>query len=173
MWEFLQGSRWRSACLFAISGGIRSNGILHGGFLLFEAMHRTFKVLQHQQLKVSFCFWPSPSFLMHPARWYITDTFMVSKMAGKFLCIVTMQTILVFVPFVAFQTFGFSKLCYETSQPGIKDSRPWCRKRIPYLYGFVQSHYWWDKSTSTTFALVLESVVPTSDFLYKTGVSDS
>lgn len=114
MWEFLRGSRWKSACLFAISAGVRSNGVLHGGFLLFQAMQEAFKASHHRRFKV----------------------------AVQIVCVVVVQTAIVLAPFVAFQTFGFLKLCYETRERGIKDSRPWCNKRIPYLYGFVQSHYW-------------------------------
>eukprot|EP00250_Pteridium_aquilinum_P015990 c22875_g1_i1 orf=90-1604(+) len=115
LWEFLSGSRWKSACLFAISGGVRSNGVLHGGFLLFHAMQESFKAFRQRRY----------------------------KMAVQILCIVVFQTTIVFVPFVAYQTYGFLKLCVkETSKKESMYSRPWCNEKIPYMYGFIQSHYW-------------------------------
>ncbi|MCO5605109.1 hypothetical protein L7F22_059289 [Adiantum nelumboides] len=50
--EFLCGSQWRSACLFAISGGVRSNGVVHGGFFLFHAIQESFKAFRQRHLKL-------------------------------------------------------------------------------------------------------------------------
>lgn len=110
--EFLRGSRWRSACLFAISGGVRSNGVVHGGFLFFHGLQESFKAIRQRQL----------------------------KMAVRIICSAVLQTAVVLGPFVAFQVFGFMKLCWKEKE-GTYD-RPWCNNTLPYLYGFVQSNYW-------------------------------
>ncbi|KAI5054079.1 hypothetical protein GOP47_0031029, partial [Adiantum capillus-veneris] len=53
--DFLRGSRWRSACLFAISGGVRSNGVVHGGFFLYHALRESLKACQRRFFKVGYC----------------------------------------------------------------------------------------------------------------------
>lgn len=40
---------------------------------------------------------------------------------------------IVISPFFAFQAYGWMSFC-----PG----RPWCAEKIPFIYGFVQEHYW-------------------------------
>lgn len=57
---------------------------------------------------------------------------------------------LVLAPLVAFQRFGFREFCEmspDVGQPGDSlssgGSTPaWCAVRVPYLYGYVQRHYW-------------------------------
>lgn len=115
LWAYLHGSYWKSAFLFGVTGGIRSNGVLHGGFLLFHAMQEFFQALK--------------------LRHY--------KMAVRIVCVVASQTAIVLHPFVAFQTYGFVKLCEkEMSDNGSIYRRPWCNAKIPYMYGFIQNHYW-------------------------------
>lgn len=53
-----------------------------------------------------------------------------------------MQSGAVVTPFVAFQFYGYYQHC-DPSVGSVEDVRPWCTARLPYLYGFVQKHYWW------------------------------
>lgn len=115
LWKFLSGSNWKAACLFGLSGGVRSNGVIHGGFLLFHAMQEVYIALFHHNKL---------------------------KMAVWMVGVVALQTIVVFSPFVAFQIYGFTKICHKIMENGGKYNRSWCNAKIPYLYGFVQSQYW-------------------------------
>ncbi|WOK93210.1 GPI mannosyltransferase 2 [Canna indica] len=45
---------------------------------------------------------------------------------------------LIFMPYILYQRHGYLNICLD----GTNDLRPWCKKRIPHLYGFLQSHYW-------------------------------
>nr|XP_028955100.1 GPI mannosyltransferase 2-like isoform X1 [Malus domestica]XP_028955101.1 GPI mannosyltransferase 2-like isoform X1 [Malus domestica]XP_028955102.1 GPI mannosyltransferase 2-like isoform X1 [Malus domestica] len=53
---------------------------------------------------------------------------------GALLCIC------IFVPFIAFQAYGYNKLCLGHLP---SDMRPWCNARVPLLYNYIQSHYWY------------------------------
>ncbi len=45
---------------------------------------------------------------------------------------------LIVVPLLAFQYFGYSEFCGSTKLL----HRPWCSSMVPYIYGYVQRHYW-------------------------------
>ncbi|KAK8958510.1 hypothetical protein KSP40_PGU002961 [Platanthera guangdongensis] len=47
-------------------------------------------------------------------------------------------SICLLVPFAAFQLYGYCNICLNASD----GARPWCKSRVPNLYGFLQSHYW-------------------------------
>ncbi|XP_020100872.1 GPI mannosyltransferase 2 isoform X4 [Ananas comosus] len=49
------------------------------------------------------------------------------------------QSLFVFVPFLAFQAYGYLNICLIGNS---YEPRPWCKAKIPLLYGFIQSHYW-------------------------------
>ncbi|MCO5605110.1 hypothetical protein L7F22_059290 [Adiantum nelumboides] len=68
---------------------------------------------------------------------------MHKRIAVRIICSAVLQTAIVLCPFVAFQAFGFIKLCWtETKEKEGTYHRPWCTNKLPYLYGFVQSNYW-------------------------------
>ncbi|KAM7473844.1 hypothetical protein LguiB_021087 [Lonicera macranthoides] len=50
-----------------------------------------------------------------------------------------LHSICVFVPFIAFQAYGYYNICLGRS---VEETRSWCKARIPLLYNFIQSHYW-------------------------------
>lgn len=43
LWHFVMGAKWQAILFFGLSSGIRSNGLLHAGFFLFQAMHCSYK----------------------------------------------------------------------------------------------------------------------------------
>ncbi|KAH9301909.1 hypothetical protein KI387_013492, partial [Taxus chinensis] len=113
IYSLLSGSNWKATLLFALSSAVRSNGVINAGFFLFQAMHQAYEALFQQKL-----------FLF----------------TLQVLVVAILQSLCVFVPFVLFQLYGFLNICHGgSSSQGI---RPWCMANVPYLYGFVQSHYW-------------------------------
>jgi len=115
LWQFLEGRTWRAALLFGLSSGVRSNGVLHAGFFLFQAMHCFYKEVFRQGK-------------------LLTGVVAIAK--------AVVQSVIVFVPLVAFQRYGYLQHCGSAIKEARIASRPWCNSKIPYLYGFVQSHYW-------------------------------
>ncbi|KNA24318.1 hypothetical protein SOVF_016750 isoform A [Spinacia oleracea] len=100
------------ALLFALSGSVRSNGVLNAGYYGFKALHQSYyamyvKKRPHLVLKV--------------------------LLAGALRCIC------IFIPFLAFQAYGYYNICHGRNP---EEMRPWCKAKIPLLYGFIQSHYW-------------------------------
>ncbi|XP_047307842.1 GPI mannosyltransferase 2 isoform X2 [Impatiens glandulifera] len=57
----------------------------------------------------------------------------------RVLAVGALRCLCIFVPFIAFQAFGYYNICLGHSTDKM---RPWCKKRIPLLYNFIQSHYW-------------------------------
>ena len=51
------------------------------------------------------------------------------------------EAALVVAPLIAFQRFGHQQFCRSTAG-GSGGVPTWCAARLPYLYGYVQSHYW-------------------------------
>ncbi|EFJ08558.1 dolichol-p-mannose mannosyltransferase [Selaginella moellendorffii] len=114
MWYLVSGARWTSAILFGFSSIARSNGIVHAGFFLFQCLH----LVYHHKV-------------FHMKRPLLAGSLFVIIQCG-------LQASLVVAPFVGFQAYGYFEMCFNDS----KQQRPWCSATIPYLYGFVQDHYW-------------------------------
>lgn len=62
------------------------------------------------------------------------------QLAVQVLIAGALRSICVFVPFIAFQAYGYYNICLGGS---VEETRPWCKARIPLLYNFIQSHYWY------------------------------
>lgn len=43
-------------------------------------------------------------------------------------------------PLALFQWYGFRSFCGAGVDPD--EAPPWCADTVPYLYGYVQRHYW-------------------------------
>lgn len=61
------------------------------------------------------------------------------QLAMQALVIGALRSIFIFVPFFAFQAYGYLNICVHGSS---EELRPWCKAKVPLLYGFIQSHYW-------------------------------
>ncbi|KAJ3675551.1 hypothetical protein LUZ60_004593 [Juncus effusus] len=48
-----------------------------------------------------------------------------------------LSSVFIFAPFLAFQAFGYLNFCMDEIK-----MRPWCLKKLPLIYGFIQNHYW-------------------------------
>ncbi|KAK1421587.1 hypothetical protein QVD17_24052 [Tagetes erecta] len=108
----LSGANNLAALWLALSGCARSNGVLNAGYIGFQTLHRAYHALFFQK-----------------------DPFLVLRVliSGFLRCL------FIFVPFIAFQAYGYYNLCDEQYPDKL---RPWCKAKIPLLYNFIQSHYW-------------------------------
>ncbi|MFS7956902.1 putative GPI mannosyltransferase 2 [Helianthus anomalus] len=61
------------------------------------------------------------------------------QLAFRVLITGFLRCMFIFIPFVAFQAYGYYNLCAGRDP---ETSRPWCKAKIPLLYNFIQSHYW-------------------------------
>ncbi|CAN6579862.1 unnamed protein product [Malus baccata var. baccata] len=66
-------------------------------------------------------------------------SFRIFKLALQAVVGGAMCCICIFVPFIAFQAYGYNNLCLGHLP---SDVRPWCKARVPLLYNYIQSHYW-------------------------------
>ncbi|CAO2837173.1 unnamed protein product [Amaranthus hypochondriacus] len=108
----MSGANIFSVVLFALSGLSRSNGVVNAGYHGFNALH-----------------------LFYYAMYVKKRAYLVLQvlLAGALRCIC------IFIPFIAFQAYGYYNICYGRDPD---EMRPWCKARVPLLYGFIQSHYW-------------------------------
>ncbi|XP_039124292.1 GPI mannosyltransferase 2 [Dioscorea cayenensis subsp. rotundata] len=105
------GSNTLAMLLLAVSGSARSNGVLNAGYFMFLTLVKVYEaVSQNRKIKVV-----------------------------KAIVDGTLYSICIFIPYVAFQAYGYSNICKGGS---LDELRPWCKARIPHLYAFLQSHYW-------------------------------
>lgn len=51
-----------------------------------------------------------------------------------------LRCICIFVPFVAFQSYGYHNICIGHFP---NETSPWCKARVPMLYNYIQNHYWY------------------------------
>ncbi|KAI3809480.1 hypothetical protein L1987_25456 [Smallanthus sonchifolius] len=112
LYFLMSGANNLAALWFAFSGCARSNGVLNAGYIGFQTMHQAYDALFLQK-----------------------NPFLVFRVliSGILRCL------FIFVPFVAFQAYGYFNLC---DGHHLEKLRPWCKAKIPLLYNFIQSHYW-------------------------------
>ncbi|RKP11611.1 GPI mannosyltransferase 2, partial [Piptocephalis cylindrospora] len=109
-----------AALTWSLTTTLRSNGILHAGFFLYELARR---VIRH------FC--STPSSFSSFGAW-------VQLIISSGLLL--LRALIVFGPFVAIQMYGHFRYC---SSPNPMENRSWCTTgTLPMIYSFVQDHYW-------------------------------
>ncbi|GAB2276370.1 hypothetical protein Dimus_011099 [Dionaea muscipula] len=108
----MSGANLISVLWLALSGSARSNGVLNAGYFCFQSMHQIYSAIFVRK---------RPS------------------MVFRILFAGALRSICIFIPFVAFQAFGYYRICHAHDPDRI---RPWCKARVPLLYSFIQSHYW-------------------------------
>lgn len=106
------GSNTIAMLLLGVSGTTRSNGAINAGYFSFKALLQAYDAITN---KKSF------------------------KLALKAIVGGAACSICMFVPFAAFQTFGYYNICLNAASNQL---RPWCMSKVPNMYGFLQSHYW-------------------------------
>ncbi|CAN6696748.1 unnamed protein product [Malus baccata var. baccata] len=112
LYHLISGKHVIAVLWFALSGFSRSNGVLNAGYFCFQTMHQAYDAV----------FLRKRPFLALQA-----------VVGGALRCIC------IFVPFIAFQAYGYNNLCLGHLP---SDMRPWCNARVPLLYNYIQSHYW-------------------------------
>ncbi|KAI3890646.1 hypothetical protein MKW92_014172 [Papaver armeniacum] len=112
VYHLLSGGNTIAVLLFALSGAARSNGVLNAGYICFQALHRAYDAIV-QKKRIGLA---------------------VMTLIGGAL-----RSLCIFAPFVAFQAYGYHNLCRGLISDEI---RPWCKARVPFLYDFLQGHYW-------------------------------
>ncbi|NXL37908.1 PIGV mannosyltransferase, partial [Glaucidium brasilianum] len=144
MWQVEKGQSWLGGLLFSLASGVRANGLINAGFLLY-ARGKCFAL----QLQVG-----SGSLRKLPPLW-------------KQLLSVTFSAVLmcagIFLPFALFQYYAYVRFCgpgagLEQTVPrpllqlalakgyrlagrnGVKP--PWCSWRFPVVYSYIQDAYW-------------------------------
>ncbi|KAG9457730.1 hypothetical protein H6P81_002238 [Aristolochia fimbriata] len=110
IYHLLTGANSIAVLMFALSGSARSNGVLNAGYFCFKALHQAYDAI----LKNS------------------------PYLAFRGIILSALQTLCVFVPFIAFQAYGYFNICLG----GPNELQPWCKATVPLLYDYIQSHYW-------------------------------
>lgn len=116
--NFLSTHPFLSATLLGASTSVRSNGIVSACYVINNGIKRHVTV---------------------------ASSSVGSALLNGFWTL--LEILLVAAPLVAFQLFGFRQFCQASQHSAPFDGRegvtpPWCAARLPYLYGYVQQHYW-------------------------------
>ncbi|NXN08690.1 PIGV mannosyltransferase, partial [Indicator maculatus] len=144
MWELERGHGWRSGMLFCLASGVRANGVLNAGFLLYSR-GKSFAL----RLQAG----PGPLRQL-PRLW---------KQLLSLASAAVLTCAGIFLPFALFQFYAYLRFCEagpgpEPSVPqllvqlardrgyrlaataGVKP--PWCSYRFPVIYSYIQDSYW-------------------------------
>ncbi|KAF8398541.1 hypothetical protein HHK36_017471 [Tetracentron sinense] len=112
LYHLISGSNTMAVILLALSASARSNGVLNAGYFCFQAMHQAHDAIFHE------------------GRVGLAVQVLISG---------AVQSLCIFVPFIAFQVYGYYNICLGHMP---YEMRPWCKARLPLLYNYLQSHYW-------------------------------
>ncbi|XP_068660456.1 uncharacterized protein [Aristolochia californica] len=111
MYHLLTGANTMSMLMFALSASARSNGVLNAGYFCFQALHLAYDAIFQKRN---------------------------AYVALQRIMMATLQTLCIFFPFIAFQTYGYLNICLGS----VNELRPWCKATVPLLYDYIQNHYW-------------------------------
>ena len=112
LFYLFSGARTVAMIMLALSGSARSNGALNAGYICFEALLQAYDAAIQKKRPM----WA------------------VQALVTGFL-----RPTFVFLPFFAFQAYGYLNICVHGDTDEL---RPWCKAKLPLLYSFIQSHYW-------------------------------
>ncbi|WVZ90287.1 hypothetical protein U9M48_036597 [Paspalum notatum var. saurae] len=112
LFYLFSGSNTVAVIMLTLSGSARSNGALNAGYFCFQALLQAYDAAVRKKRPL---------------------------LALQALVTAALRSIFIFVPFFAFQAYGYLNICMHRST---EELRPWCKAKVPLLYGFIQSHYW-------------------------------
>ncbi|XP_006862314.1 PREDICTED: GPI mannosyltransferase 2 [Chrysochloris asiatica] len=133
MGQLEKGRGWTSGLLFAFATGVRSNGLVNVGFLVYAQCRSFFSSLKME----------------NPLKQ------LIKLIASVFLSVLTLG-----LPFVLFQYYAYTQFCLpdSSSQPIPKpllqlavdkgyriadgNKPPWCSWNRPLIYSYIQDVYW-------------------------------
>ncbi|XP_072835961.2 GPI alpha-1,6-mannosyltransferase 2 isoform X1 [Pogona vitticeps] len=144
MWRLEKGQRWTSTLLFSLATGVRSNGLINAGFLLYsQTKHFAFQL----QMKAG------------TGANTLSNVGPFLKLAASLVA----MSAFVFSPFALFQLYAYLHFCNpkispEDAVPGPLlqlavdkgyqvaaldgGKQPWCSWDFPVLYTYIQDTYW-------------------------------
>ncbi|KAM7100257.1 GPI mannosyltransferase 2 isoform 3-T8 [Molossus nigricans] len=132
MGQLERGRSWTSGLLFALATGVRSNGLVSIGFLMYSQCQGFFSSLM----------------VLNPLS-------QILKLMGSvFLSVLTLG-----LPFALFQYYAYTQFCLPGSAHSIPkpllqlavdkgyriaegNKPPWCSWELPLIYNYVQDIYW-------------------------------
>lgn len=106
------GANTVAMIMLALSGSARSNGALNAGYFCFQALLQAYDAAVQKKRPI---------------------------LAMQALITGVLHSIFIFIPFFAFQAYGYFNICLHGNSDEL---RPWCKAKLPLLYSFIQSHYW-------------------------------
>ncbi|KAJ4824739.1 hypothetical protein Tsubulata_014998 [Turnera subulata] len=112
LYYLITGASNVAVLCFALSASARSNGVLNAGYFCFQTMHLAYDAV----------------FVKRHAC-----------LAARVLIVGALRCVCTFLPFVAFQAYGYYNICHGRSPDKMS---PWCKGKVPLLYNYIQSHYW-------------------------------
>ncbi|XP_075408960.1 GPI alpha-1,6-mannosyltransferase 2 isoform X2 [Tenrec ecaudatus] len=132
MGQLERSQSWTSGLLFALATGVRANGLVNIGFLVYAQCQSFFSSLR----------------VKSPLRQ------LIKLIASVFLTVFTLG-----LPFVLFQYYAYTQFCLPASvQPIPKpllqlaldkgyrtadgNEPPWCSWTLPLIYSYIQDVYW-------------------------------
>ncbi|XP_078094171.1 palmitoyltransferase ZDHHC18-A isoform X2 [Mustelus asterias] len=135
-----------SCILFSLSTAVRSNGIVNAGFLFYSQLRHCSLYVRHK-LKVTekdLC-----------KSWL--------NLVLRSVLLVAAGTMMIVLPFVLFQCYGYLTFCKSTVNAAVDIPQPllqmarekgyrvpdkdsdlpsWCHHRYPIIYSYIQDTYW-------------------------------
>ncbi|TKW29130.1 hypothetical protein SEVIR_3G376000v4 [Setaria viridis] len=112
LFYLFSGANTVAVIMLALSGSARSNGALNAGYFCFQALLQAYDAAVQKKRPLL-------------AVWALVAA--------------ALRSIFILLPFFAFQAYGYLNICVHGSY---EELRPWCKAKVPLLYGFIQSHYW-------------------------------
>lgn len=131
-------------------GGIWRDAHLHVPLLLLKCLlnfhkeHKTdtYFVMERVQLSL-FLLWSSCWHHILGIRNLIGFSYLC-QVAFQVLMAGALRCVCIFAPFIAFQAYGYYNMCLGHFPDKL---RPWCNARLPLLYNYIQSYYWYDRQS--------------------------
>lgn len=142
MGQLEKGQSWLSALLFALASGVRANGLVNAGFLLYSCTKR---------LAFHFQAGSGPGRKLSPLWRQLLSVASSAVVMCAGICL----------PFVVFQYYAYVRFCgpgleLDVPEPlrqlaldkgyrlaatsGVKPT--WCSQRFPVVYSYIQDVYW-------------------------------